>query len=275
MRPIGLHLRVNTTLKDVIDNAENLGAGCFQCFFIFQPTLSPLVISKEEKLIIRDCINAYHGVSYLHASYWINLARLFPKKHSILERELKLARALGFKYVIAHPGAVKNKEHKQQGIKALAETLNNAIQKNDFVTFVLENAAHGGKAIGGDLSDFEELRSKLRYPDRVKFCIDTAHAFVYGYDIRDVHTREEFIILLENTIGIENIILIHLNDTINNCGSRQDQHSAIGKGIIGEVALKQFVLHSKLKNIPLILELPILPESEQIAILEQVKSWHH
>ncbi|HML19250.1 MAG TPA: endonuclease IV, partial [Candidatus Dependentiae bacterium] len=78
----------------------------------------------------------------------------------------------------------------------------------------------------------------------------------------------------DDSIGIKNISLLHLNDTNQPCGSRIDKHALIGEGEIGEEALKQFVLDERLSHIPIILELPVLPEEQEDAMLQKIRTWH-
>lgn len=176
--------------------------------------------------------------------------------------------------MILHPGTAKGAKNKIEGIDALVAILNETMQQENRVRLVLENAVHGKMTVGSNLEDFAILKSKLKYPDQISFCIDTAHAYAHGYDITDPNKLEEFIALLDRTMGIDQIVLIHLNDTTNKLGSRIDQHAVPGEGRIGEDALKRFVLHPRLKHIPLLIEPPILSDEEQFALLEKVRSWH-
>ena len=72
------------------------------------------------------------------------------------------------------------------------------------------------------------------------------------------------------TIGINAIALMHVNDSLATCGSRIDCHAMIDQGHIKTEALKKMVLDSRLAHIPLILELPVVTEQEEFAILKQV-----
>jgi deoxyribonuclease-4 len=56
------------------------------------------------------------------------------------------------------------------------------------------------------------------------------------------------------TIGFENLHAIHINDSKKGCGSRVDRHAHIGKGEIGEEAIKRFLRAKEVKNLPMYLE---------------------
>lgn len=92
-----------------------------------------------------------------------------------------------------------------------------------------------------NIDDFSIFYKKLlnnKYTKNIKVCIDTCHVFASGYDISTIKNTKEFIKILENYIGLKNIKLIHLNDSIYNLNSRLDQHTEIGKGKIGKKSLK-------------------------------------
>jgi deoxyribonuclease IV len=272
MRDIGLHLRITTTLDDLIAKAVALQLDCFQCFFVQQATMKPLRLSYAERKRIECSIKQYNGTPIVHGSYWINLAGP-PRDHTVLQNELTMAEEMGFNAIVIHPGSAKHCTTQGQRIESLAQALEPFLQLDTPLTFMLENVAHGGVVVGGDLNDFKLLREVLG-DNRLRFCIDTAHAHGYGYDIISPNGRDQFVALLDETVGIDNIILLHINDTTQLKGSRVDTHTQPGMGEIGNEALREFVLHQKLKDIPLLLELPPLSDEDQESILEAVREWH-
>jgi deoxyribonuclease-4 len=169
-------------------------------------------------------------------------------------------------------GSCSNAQNQEARIDSLARTLNTITKHEHDIIFVLENTVHTNKSVGSDLQDFYHLKQKLEFPERIAFCIDTAHAHAYGYNIIDM--QQNFIDLIDQTMGISNLALIHLNDAMHERGSHIDKHAPLGKGCIGENALKSFALHPSLSSVPLILELPILSESQEHAALKKVKYWH-
>jgi deoxyribonuclease-4 len=214
----------------------------------------------------------HFGNLYVHGSYWINLAGIAHNGYESFKKEVSLAKKLEFTHMVLHPGSANGAKELIEGIDALARILNVMAKKEEKITFVLENTAHGNMSVGSDIQNFYTLLTKLDKPECVSFCIDTAHAYAYGYDI--VNDLEGFIEFLDKTIGINAIQLIHLNDTNEKMGSRIDRHTMIGKGGIGLSALKRFVLHPKLIDIQLIVEPPILEDDEERLLLEMIKSWH-
>lgn len=274
MRKIGLHLRLTHSLMGLAHKAERLGIPIFQCFFVLQSTGKLVCFSDEQIEAFKKIRQKKFEQLFLHGSYWINLASLKYNGLRAFKREFARAEKLGFNYIILHPGHAKGGKTKLDGIDALAKALNSITKNESPVQVVLENTVHGRLTVGSDLNDFALLREKLDFPERISFCIDTSHAYAYGYDISKPTEQEKFILLLEKTMGIENIVLIHLNDTKHKLGSRIDQHAIPGQGNIGLRALKDFVLHKKLKEKPIILELPILTDEQEEKIVDMVRSWH-
>ena len=272
-RHIGLHLRLTTTLTNLYNKAISLSAPILQCFFIIQNVNTYITFTSgelESSLITRK---KHFKELYLHASYWVNLSGKRNNGWRTFKKELELARTLGFTHIVIHPGSSTGCKNKAEGIECLAKALNKALSRYDDITIVLENVAHGRMSVGGDLKDFKKLLALIDFPDRIGFCLDTAHAYAYGYDLVDEKKREKFITDIGSCLGFHRISLIHLNDSEKKCGSRIDKHAVPGKGLIGEDALKAFMNHTELKSIPIILELPVLPLDEEREILSMVQSW--
>ena len=258
MREVGLHLRLNNSLVDLANEAELLNIDFFQCFFVEQSsrkTIAPEKNDVDQFLRIR---RERFDTLYAHASYCVNLASLNYNGHRALHREAEMARRLEFTHIILHPGSANGAIERTQGIDALARALNTIVKLERDIIFLLENTAHGSLSVGSNLLDFKALRSKLDQPDMVRYCIDTAHAYAYGYNIGDISEQESFIRLLDETVGIENIDLFHLNDTKKACGSRIDRHEIVGNGAIVHAAVKHLVLHEKVAHLPILMEAPYL-----------------
>ncbi len=272
MRHIGLHIRITDSILEATEYAQQLQMPIFQCFLVNQTDRAPLHINTMIAQQFRK--QAINRRLYVHGSYWINLACLKKNGLIVLKKEIEQTKQLGSQHIILHPGSAIDASCHEDGIEALAQVLNTIMADEKDITFVLENTAHARKSVGSDLADFYELKQKLDYPERLRFCIDTAHAHAYGYDLAQTKKHDEFIDLIDQTIGIHTVELIHLNDAAHCLSSRIDKHAPIGDGTIGIQALKSFVLNPRLYSIPLILELPILPTAQDNAMLQLVRSWH-
>ena len=262
-----------STLTDLIEKALRLEVDSFQCFFVIQGTrrlIQPDITDLQNFLALR---RKHFKNLYVHGSYWINLSSSTLTRHWALERELKLAKQFEFTHMILHPGSAKDAKTKSDGIDALARTLNSVLKREHEIKLVLENTAHGNLSVGGDLYDFKQLLEKIDHPEKLSFCIDTAHAHSYGYDITQPDGRAEFITLVDDIMGLDNVVLIHLNDTREKLGSQLDRHYSIGDGIIGHDALKAFAQDPHIESIPLLMEPPVASEQEEMELLTMVKNW--
>ena len=255
MRSIGLHLRLTHSLEEVITKALFFKLKIFQCFFVSKQTGYRLRMDAPEIKKFLAVRYEHFDDLYLHASYWVNLSNdEFDSMH-VFKREMNLAKKLSFNYIVLHPGAANDAVHyRLEGIDILAKNLNYIMRKEQSIKIILENTAHGNNSIGSDITDFALLRQKLDHPEKIAFCVDTAHAYSFGYEIKTVQGQKEFMVLLDDAIGLKNIKLIHLNDTQEHLGSKVDKHDIIGKGTIGTAALKSFIGHEAFADAPVILE---------------------
>jgi deoxyribonuclease IV len=271
MRALGLHLRIDDRLIMLAHQALRLDLKTFQCFLIHQKTKRLLTLTNKEVaefLSLRDKFNSL----YVHGAYWINLCgKRSEKAYATLQKELALAKRLMFTHYLLHPGSANGWHDRMHGIDTLVRLLNTVLKNESDITIVLENTPHDGNTIGGDLNDFKYIRKKLDHPEKVSFCIDTAHAFAFGYDI--VMKQDDFIALLDKTIGIKAIELIHLNDTKEKLGLKRDRHDIVGQGNIGSRALRKFVCDKRFRHIPIIMELPPLPDQEYLSIMNKIRNW--
>lgn len=268
-RTVGLHIRSNKTISEVLEKAERLNLPLFQCFLRQH---SGAIIEQTPTLtqLFRRYSRTFTAL-YVHGSYRINLADHTREQHPALKQELHWAKKLGFTHMILHPGASSSSE---RGIDSIARNLNLLIQQHPTIQFVLENVAFTSPSIGGSLEDLHHIKNKLDKPEKLGFCIDTAHAYAYGYNIRDGQERLNFIHEIDKLLGLSSIELIHINDTESKLASRHDIHCRIDQGIIGLEPLKEFVLDKHISNIPLLLELPALSEAEELYNLNIVRDWH-
>ena len=274
MRRLGLHLRLETTLVNVIERALRLNIDFFQCFLTLKTAgrIVPLNSSDIEAFV--ELRRQYFKELYLHVSYWVNPSTIAYNPHKLLAKELALAKKLELTHVLLHPGSAKGARSLNQGIDALASMVNDLVKKEPDFIFVLENVAQKFPVIGGDIEHFRLLLEKLDNIDKIRFCIDTAHAFSYGYNLSCEKAQKKFIELIDKKIGLDKLCLIHLNDNQEPVGSHIDRHAILGEGKIGLDALKKFAMHEKLQHIPLLSEPPVMSEDELASEFKKIMSWH-
>lgn len=269
---IGLHIRVTTTITQVAEHAHALNVPFFQTFSA-PKSKKPFVLAPEDIQAYRSFRDEHFTTTYLHGSYWLNPCNPDPASYRALKRDLALAQDLAFTHYVLHPGNAKALGSRQLGIEQLARTLNRLFKKEQALTILLENTAHAHLAVGSDIEDFYQLLRLLEHPDRIQFCIDTAHAHAFGYDVITPAGQEAFVKLLDETIGLKRIALLHLNDTKEARGSFIDQHEHFDHGVIGAAALERFITRPELVQVPIIMELPVLSAQEEQETLVRVTRW--
>lgn len=270
MKNLGLHIRLEESLTKVAEKALRLDLKFFQTFI----TLTNGKYIDLNEADVKQFLKFRDNFTdiYLHGSYWINLCSAKGKGLQLLKRELEIAKRLQFSHIVLHPGAATGFENKKEGIKKLATGLNEVLKKEPSIQIVLENTTHGRKSIGGDLNEYKILLSLLDKPEKIQFCLDSSHAYGYGYNITSEEGLKNFGSLIEETIGKENICLIHLNDTNEELGSKIDKHEVPGQGKIGKANLIKFVKEFGQEK-PVLLELPQQDEPEEKKILEKIQNW--
>ena len=193
-----------------------------------------------------------------HAGYLINVAGSGEtRKKSIrsLAGELARAEALGLEALVVHCGSRGEQdpaEARKRAVSGLREALD--LSETTRIPLALENSAGQGSSLAKEVGEWGELVAGLPASRRAA-CLDTAHAFAAGHNLRDEDGRSALIREVERAIGWDRVRVLHVNDSKTECGSGVDRHEHLGQGRIGP-ALRDFLLHPRLRGIPRIGELP-------------------
>jgi apurinic endonuclease APN1 len=272
-RPVGLHVRLQSKLFDVITVAQDMKLSVAQSFLINEQGSYVSYSSRA----IKEFVQAKKDLNFLyfvHAAYWSSLTDVKSKEFLSLCKETEIALNLESKGIVIHVGATKTKLGKLDQAKYVAEGINSLFQQVPDIDILLENSPHAGRNFGGDITDFGYLTGMIEQSHRVKYCIDTAHAFVYGYNLVNEQEQKQFLLLIEETFPKDSIALLHLNDILHDCGSRIDKHGIPGTGQLREKVLKKIMNNTLFSNVPIILELPgTCSLDESLTVVQQVNSW--
>ncbi len=262
---IGIHTSTTGGLHQAALRAAALGANTFQIF-----TSSPrmwrygALHAKDilELRRIREENDLYPLV--VHDNYLINLASkdeaIRTKSMLAFRQELERAVAIGAEYLVAHPGSYKN-QTVEDGIYSFVSGLLEAVEGLDTtgVTLLLENTAGQGSALGSRFEELAEMR-RLALPRtslQIGYCLDTCHCLAAGYDVATADGLEMVLNDAQRILGLENIPVIHTNDSKGALGSHLDRHANIGEGAIGIEGFYRILNHPLLKEKAFVLETPI------------------
>jgi deoxyribonuclease-4 len=124
------------------------------------------------------------------------------------------------------------------------------------VRIALENTAGQGSCLGHRIDHLAQVYDRVDEPRRLAICLDTAHFFAAGYDIRSPKGWDAAIDEVAQSIGLDQIVAFHLNDSKTALASRVDRHEHIGKGLIGKPAFRHIVNDARFPKTPGCLETP-------------------
>lgn len=267
---IGCHVSIAGGVFNAPERASEVGCEAMQIFTRSPqggkaPELTPEVISAFKESMVKCQMSDV----FVHTPFYINYAsadnRIRHSTVAIVRDELERASLLGAKYVMTHLGSageLSEAEASEKVAEMVKKTLDGYTGSAELL---LENAAGSGKIIGATFSQLAEIIKMVNHEKLTGICLDTQHSFASGYDWRDF---ENTLKKIDSEIGLENIKLLHVNDSKTEFASRKDRHEHIGKGLIGEKAFGDIVKFAKEKNIAMILETEYDFVKEDVALLK-------
>jgi len=268
----GAHVSIAGGINKAPLRAYELGCECFQIFSRSPRGGKPPELKEElVESFLSECTNYNITEYYIHTPYYINLCSekkdLRDSSIAIIKEELERGGMLGAKYVMTHLGSSKGMG-KKHAVNMIIEGLKKIIDNTHFSTqLLLENTAGQGATMGDSFDQLAEILDGVRGSD-IGICIDTAHLFAAGYDIRTKEKFEETLHMLSAAIDIKKIKLFHGNDSKAGLGERKDRHEHIGKGKIGIEGFKNIIKNPHFKNINMIVETPPEKVGEDIKALK-------
>ena len=275
---LGLQVSTEGKIYEALQRAYKLGCNTMQIFsrnpqrWRDSPLASEDIAEfnrRQERLKIRPL--------FIHIPYLINLAspnpRLYNASINAYIEDILEAHTLGADYIVTHMGSHKETSERS-GLKRLTQALNTILDSTKAVKvgILLENTAGSGSWLGYKFSHQREVIQGLNNRERVGLCLDTAHAYLAGYDIATKEGLGKMLDEIDKLVGVSLLKLIHLNDAKDKLNTHRDRHEHIGKGFIGLEGMKRIINHPKLRNAPFILETPKKSEEDDWINLQTVKS---
>lgn len=275
---VGMHVSISGSIDKSVDNATVLGCSAFQIFtrnprgWNAKP-LSNTDITKFKEKLAASKIDRFATVA--HMPYLPNLSSPeedpFVKSTNSLLEEVKRCSKIGIPYLVAHLGSHKGAGD-QKGIEKLINAFTKAAAETpDDVIILLENTAGQKNSVGSNFEQLASILLQLKPAKRFGVCFDTCHAFAAGYDLRDEKATKSTLEQFDKFIGMENLKIVHLNDSKGEIGCNIDRHEHIGLGYIGETGLSYVIKFANSKKIPIILETPIDNRRDDFGNIKKVK----
>lgn len=263
MKYIGAHVSVAGGVDKAPLEAHRIGAKAFALFTgSSNRWVSKDIPDNKVELFKENCRKFGYDPSVIlpHDNFLINLASPDPEKLEMSRKsfldELHRCERLGLTMLNFHPGSHLKLISEEEGLDRIAESINLSLEKSNGVTVVLENVAGQGTNLGHRFEQLAHIINKVEDKSRIGVCIDTCHAYSAGFDLATESGYEDTWRLFDETIGMEYLKGMHINDDKRELGSRIDRHESIGKGTLGEDFFRRLVNDPRFDNIPLILETP-------------------
>ncbi len=276
---IGAHVSSSGSFDLAVDRAVEIGAEAIQTFASppqtwvkkkFKPGEADLYRQKSAESEVRPTV--------LHGIYLVNLATADPahleKGIDSLRTYLEVAHNVGAMGVIFHVGSHKGLGFEEQ-LEQICRSMVQALDGTPEDTWlIMETSAGSGNNIG---SRFSQLGMMIRDvgSERLKVCVDTAHVYASGYDIKTHDGLERAMEEFEREVGLERLVAVHANDSKVGLGVGVDRHENIGEGTLGIEGFENIMAHAAFAEIPFFLEVPGFdgngPDRRNVEILKAIR----
>lgn len=257
-RRIGGHVSSAGSIVLALDRTKAIGGNCLQVF-----AGSPRTWARKlwDKKVTDEFVSLATAEDllplFIHALYLVNLGSdsqdLADKSISSLIIDLENGLACNASGVIVHLGSYQKRSF-AAAKDLLVERIKYILAQTEAIPFVIENSA-GQQGKIGTLEEIRDLFAAVG-AERLKLCLDTAHLFESGWDLRDETVVEKLVQTLREYGLLSELVCLHLNDSKTKFDSRHDNHANLGEGEIGEAGLVNFINHPALVHLPLLLEVP-------------------
>lgn len=255
---IGCHLSSSAGFAAMGETALSIGATTF-AFFTRNPRggNAKAIDPKDAAALCELMEQNSFGKLVAHAPYTLNLCSAKPDVVEFARRsmadDLERMEYLPNNYYNFHPGSHVG-QGADEGIRLIAEGLNEVLDRGQRTTVLLETMAGKGSEVGRSFEELARIIDAVHEDGLLGVCLDTCHVWDAGYDIHEAlgAVLDEF----DRVIGLGRLCALHLNDSKNALGSHKDRHERIGEGSLGLATFEAVVNDERLRRLPMILETP-------------------
>jgi deoxyribonuclease-4 len=264
-RRIGIHTSSAGGVANAAERAYRLGCNTLQIF-----SSSPRQWAQHElgepQCAEMNRLRASYDLKPLviHTNYLVNMASsndlFLHKSMEAFRGEVERALSLCADYLVLHPGSFRGAD-REQGLLRTAAAIAASTQGLDLakggLTILIENTAGAEFSLGGSFEQVAEVLERLNGIVPIAACIDTCHTHVAGYDLVSQDGLYATLTHLDQTVGLNNVKVVHCNDAKAARGSKLDRHQHIGKGTIGKQSFRTLLNDLRLAHAAFIAETPI------------------
>jgi deoxyribonuclease IV len=277
---IGAHVSTGGGLVRAIERAEEIRCEAIQIFNQSPRMWRPTRYSEDDFAEFREAMGKSRvEIVAIHMIYLINPAakdkEMQRKSLESLTHALRVGDGIGAIGVVVHPGALKD-DTRANARKRAIKLIKEALARSERCPIIYENTAGSPQLLGLDFDETAELIDKTGGPKRLGLCIDSCHLHATGYDLRSREGVTALVDEIDAKVGLEQLKLLHVNDSRDARGSNRDRHIALGKGEIGRKGIRYFLGEPRFQGLPAVFEGPGLeghsPSKEDIQIMRRL--WH-
>lgn len=263
MKYIGAHVSAEGGVENAPVNAHKIGATAFALFLKNQRQWVAKPLSEDSITAFKtNCEKFGYTPKQIlpHDGYLINIGspdpEMLEKSRAAFLDEMKRAEQLGLDRLNFHPGSHLQKVSEEECLKTIAESVNITLDKTKGVTAVLEITAGQGSNVGYSFEHLHFIIDRISDKSRIGVCIDTAHAYSAGYELKTTAGFDEAFRKFDETVGFKYLRGMHLNDSKKEFRSHVDRHESLGKGTLEWDLFTRIMKDPRFDEIPLILETP-------------------
>jgi deoxyribonuclease-4 len=262
MLRLGAHESIAGGLHRAFEHGETAGCAALQIWVKNSRQWSAPALTDEEIHQFQQARERTNIVPVVaHAAYLINIASpdeaLYRRSIDALTAEAERCEALDVPYLVLHPGSHMG-EGVQVGLKRVAAALGDihAATPGYRTQILLETTSGQGNVLGSDFESLAYLLAETHAGERLGICLDTCHIFTAGYELRTPEGYAKTMAAFDQTVGLERLKAIHLNDSQYPLGSHKDRHEHIGDGHLGLESFRHILNDARLTGLPGLLETP-------------------
>src|SRR5437588_1331165 len=213
---IGAHVSQSGGLQNAVQRGIERDCDAIQIFNQSPRMWRPTAYGEDDYAAFREAIEGSSIKAVLiHAVYLLNCAsedrEIRQKSLASLLQSLRVGDGIGATGVVLHPGSAK-KGDVRQAIKRAGKVIKQALEESDRCQLHLEDTAGAGGTLGRSFDELSRLLEATGGDDRIGLCLDSCHLYASGYDVSTPDGLRETLDECDQTIGLERLHSLHLND---------------------------------------------------------------
>lgn len=261
---LGAHVSIAGELVNAFDRGHTATCESIQIFtksnrqWKATPLDDETVAAWRERKIAEEESGGIFPV-VAHSSYLINIASpkesTWQKSYAALKIELERCETLQIPYLALHPGSHVG-AGEEVGLGNISRALGqlHAETPKAKTMICLEGMAGQGTNLGYTFEQLAWLLDHTTEGERLGICLDSCHLYAAGFDVRTPEGYAATMDRFDRAVGLDRLVVIHLNDSVYELDSRRDRHTHIGEGTIGLDGFRNFVNDPRLQDLPGLIE---------------------